>query len=147
MAIDVITKIEINRPVAAVAQYAFEPTNDPLWIGGIKEANLLTERPISKGTQVRRLAKFMGKTMDYILEVTEYHENHLMEMQTVKGPFPMVITYQFDPFGETKTFAQIRVQGSPKGFYALWDFIMAPIVRHNIINDIKQLKMILEKEI
>lgn len=50
MAIDVITKLEINRPVALVAQYAFEPTNDPLWIGGIIQAKLLTERPVDKGT-------------------------------------------------------------------------------------------------
>lgn len=146
MAIDVITKIEINRPVTAVAQYAFEPNNDPLWIGGITQAELCTERPIGKGTLVRRLAKFMGKTIDYTLEVTEFQENHLMEMQTVQGPFPMVVTYQFDKFGEDKTFAQIRVQGSPKGFYAWGDFLMAPMVRRNITQDIKRLKTILESQ-
>lgn len=85
--------------------------------------------------------------IDYVLEVTEFQENHLMEMQTVTGPFSMVVTYQFDPFGAEKTFAQIRVQGSPKGFYALGDFIMAPMVRRNITKDIKRLKAILEKEI
>lgn len=146
MAIDVNTKIEINRPIETVAQYAFEPNNDPLWIGGITEAHLRTERPIRKGTKVQRLAKFMGKTIDYTLEVTEFQENHLMEMQTVQGPFPMVVTYQFDKFGDNKTFAQIRVQGSPKGFYAWGDFLMTPMVRRNITRDIKKLKAILESQ-
>lgn len=144
MAIDVNTQLEIKRPVAAVAQYAFEPGNDPLWIGGVTQAELLTGRPIGKGTQVRRVATFLGKTIDYTLEVTEFQDNHLMEMQTAKGPFPMVVTYQFDPFGEGKTFAQIRVQGSPKGFYGLGNFLIAPMVRRNITKDIKRLKAILE---
>ena len=89
MAIDVSAKTEINLQQQTVAAFAFEPSNDPHWIGGITEAKLLTPQPIGKGTQVKRLAKFMGKEIDYILEVIEFEKDRLMVMETVKGPFPM----------------------------------------------------------
>src|SRR5438093_2445224 len=111
MAINVSTKIAIDLPAKEVANYAFEPSNDPVWIGGISKANLLTERPVGKGTRVLRLAKFMGKTIDYILEVIEFEEDHLMVMKSIKSPFPMVVTYQFDKINENKTLALIRVEG------------------------------------
>jgi hypothetical protein len=86
----------------------------------------------------------MGKEIDYILEVIEFEKDRLMVMETVKGPFPMKVTYQFDAISLNKTFAQVRVQGSSKGFYKLADFLMAPMVKKNIAKDIKRLKNILE---
>ncbi|HXL56318.1 MAG TPA: hypothetical protein VN958_08685 [Chitinophagaceae bacterium] len=41
--------------------------------------------------------------------------------------------------------AQIRVDGSVKGFYKLFDFMMAAMVKKNITADFKRLKNILEK--
>jgi hypothetical protein len=35
MPLDVTAQTEIDRDSKAVAAYAFEPTNDPIWIGGI----------------------------------------------------------------------------------------------------------------
>lgn len=144
MAIDVTARTEINRPADEVAAYAFEPMNDPVWIGGITKANLLSLRPVGKGTQVQRLAKFMGKIIDYVLEVETFEPGRLMIMRSIKSPFPMVVTYRFEPIGPDKTDAEIRVQGSPKGFYSFADFLMAPMVRRNITSDIKRLKKILE---
>jgi hypothetical protein len=53
MALDVTAQTEIKRDSRAVAAYAFEPTNDPIWIGGISQAKLLTQPPIGVGTQVQ----------------------------------------------------------------------------------------------
>src|SRR5215213_589828 len=140
MAIDVLVKTEIDRPRKEVATYAFDPDNDPLWIGGIKEAHLLTRRPVGLGTRVQRLAKFMGKTIDYVLEVTDFETDRLMVMKSLKSPFPMKVTYRFDDLDNNKTLAQIRVEGSSKGFYKLTDFLMAPMVRRNLKQDLERLK-------
>lgn len=129
MAIDVRTTIDIDRPAREVAAYAFEPSNDSVWIGGIAEARLLTGRPVGRGTQVRRVAQFLGKTIDYILEVVEFGEDRLMVMRSVKSPFPMTVTYRFDSMSEHRTRAEIHVEGSPKGWYAVADFLMAPMVK------------------
>lgn len=140
MALDVLVKTEIDRPRKEVATFAFEPDNDPLWIGGIKEAHLLTKRPVGLGTKVQRLAKFMGKTIDYVLEVIAFEEERLMVMKSVKSPFPMKVTYRFDDLENNKTLAQVRVEGSSKGFYKIADFLMAPMVRRNLKQDLERLK-------
>ena len=66
MGIDVSAKLVIAQSRKEVARYAMEPTNDPKWTKGITEAELLTERPIGMGTQVRRIAKFLGKEIHYV---------------------------------------------------------------------------------
>ena len=143
MAIDVSASILIGAPRATVAQYATEPLNDPRWIGGISHAEVLTKRPLGPGTQIRRLASFMGKTIDYILEVVEFDENALLLMKSVKGPFPIIVSYQFDHH-DSGTFMRIRVQGDSTGFYSLTDFLMAPRVRRPIQGDLERLKQVLE---
>src|SRR5262245_40705326 len=110
MALDISVQQQIARDRSSVAAYAFEPLNDPKWIGGISKAELLTPRPIGVGTQVHRLAGFMGKTIDYILEVVEFEPGRRMHMRSVKSPFPMEVTYAFDD-ANGGTSATIRVQG------------------------------------
>ena|GEM_PF-3349539 len=70
MALDVTAHMEIKRDSCkAVAAYAFEPTNDPIWIGGISYAKLLTLQPIGTGTHVQRRATFLDRTIEYVLEL------------------------------------------------------------------------------
>lgn len=146
MALDVSVHMEIQRDSKAVAAYAFEPTNDPIWIGGISHAKLLTQQPIGPGTQVERRAKFMGRTIDYILEVRTLEPDHLMIMESIKSPFPMHVTYQFDALDTGTTRAMIRVQGTARTFYGLADVLMAPMVKRNLHNDLRRLKVQMERE-
>jgi hypothetical protein len=145
MAVDVIAAIDVERKAETVAAYAFEPTNDPTWIGGISQADLLTGRPIGTGTRVRRLAKFLGRSIDYVLEVRAFETDRLMVMESVKGPFPMKVTYQLESRGPDLTGISVRVQGSAKSFYGLADILMAPMVRMNVRRDLRRLKEQLEK--
>ncbi|MDN5201040.1 hypothetical protein QQ008_06700 [Fulvivirgaceae bacterium BMA10] len=139
----VIEEIEINKNCHEVAHYAMEPNNDPIWISGISKVELLTERPIGIGTQVQRIAHFLGKQIDYILEVIEFRENELMVMKSIKSPFPMKVTYQFNNLGD-KTQAQITIEGDSKGFYKIANFLMKPKVSSSLKNDLKNLKEIME---
>jgi hypothetical protein len=146
MSLDVTAHIEIHRDSKAVATYAFEPTNDPVWIGGISQAELLTQRPIDTGTQVQRRAKFLGRTIDYILEIRSFEPEHLMVMESLKSPFPMKVTYQFDVLDAGTTLAMIRVQGTARAFYGLADVLMAPLVKRNLHHDLRRLKAKMEGE-
>jgi hypothetical protein len=38
----------------------------------------------------------MGRIIDYVLEVRTFEPDHLMVMESIKSPFPMHVTYQFD---------------------------------------------------
>ena len=70
--------------------------NDPVWISGIVEAKVLTEPPVGEGTQVERVAAFLGKRIQYVLEIVQWTPQSLMAMRSIKGPFPMEVSYEFE---------------------------------------------------
>ena len=146
MAVDVQVEVLINRPRNEVTSYAMDPGNDPIWISGIVEAKALTDPPMSTGTQVARVAKFMGKRIEYVLEVVEYDPESFLAMKSVKGPFPMEVSYRFQ---ETTggTLAQIHVQGEASGFYSkIAGPVMSLAVKRNVTKDLKRLKGLLESK-
>ena len=144
MPIDVTTQTVIRRPVAEVAGYAMNPERERDWIAGLKESKKITQGPVGKGTQVERVAYFMGKRVDYILEVADYQPSRLMDMQSVKAPFPMRVTYAFEQASDG-TSASIRVRGGMTGIIAwLTRPVISMMVRRNITKDIKRLKANLE---
>lgn len=118
MAIDVKAEVLIGRPRDDVAGFAMDADNDPIWIGGITEARTLTDPPMAKGTKVQRIASFLGKRIEYVNEVVEYDPKSLLVMRSIKGPFPMIITYDFAE-SDGGALARIRVQGEAGGFYTL----------------------------
>ena len=93
MAIDVTAELTIDAPRGHVAEYAMNSENDRVWIGVISQAQMLTEPPFGTGTQVERLASFMGRRFEYVLlEVIGYDSESLLAMKSVKGPFSMNVT-------------------------------------------------------
>jgi len=143
MSIDVTAETHIDRPIDQVAAYVMEPANDPRWIGGISEARLLTDPPIGLGAHVQRVARFLGKRIDYTHEITEYDPPNRLVMRSIAGPFPMVIHYHFDQAGDG-TDVRVRNQGSTGGFYRLADPLMGRMVQRRVAGDLKTLKRLLE---
>ena len=143
MAIDVKAEVTINRSQEDVAKYAMNPDYDAVWISGISEAKMLTDPPVREGTQVSRVASFLGKLINYVLEVVQYEPKSLLAMRSIKSPFPMQVTYEFEeaPGG---TLARIRIEGEARGFYKLAGPLMSRAAKRNITNDLKTLKDLLE---
>ena len=50
MSIDISAEVIINRSRDDVASFATNPDNDPVWIGGVVEAEMLTDPPFREGT-------------------------------------------------------------------------------------------------
>lgn len=139
MGIDVTAEIEIAAPRTEVAPYAMDPLNDPLWIGGIKEARWLTEPPLRIGARVERLASFLGREIRYVLEVEDLEREGGVRMSSIEGPFPMRITYSFSELGPERTGASIRVEGDASGFYGLASPLLARAVKRSIGGDLQRL--------
>ena len=143
MPVDVTAETTVDRPRNEVAAYAMDPANDPVWISGITEARLLTDPPLGNGTRVERVASFLGRRIEYVLEVEEHDPTAVMVMRSVKGPFPMRVTYRFDAEG-TGTRASIRVQGDAGGFYRLAAPLLSLAVKRSITRDLRNLKGLME---
>jgi Polyketide cyclase / dehydrase and lipid transport len=137
MSIDITARVHVDREPAAVAAYMTDPANDPEWIGGLREAELLGDGPVAVGSRVRRVAYFLRRRVEYVNEILALDETQL-DMESVKAPFPMRITYRFElaPDGGTEVSNRVRGGGLR---------ILAPLVRRNVQRDLERLREVLER--
>jgi carbon monoxide dehydrogenase subunit G len=145
MALDETAEIRIARPAAEVAAYMFDPANDPAWIGGISEAEPLGPPPIAAGSRVRRRASFLGRRIDYVMEVVALEPGRRLAMHAVEAPMPMDVTYEVDPAPDGAV-ARVRVQGDTGGLYRLAGPLVSVQVGRSIDGDVRRLKELLEAE-
>jgi Polyketide cyclase / dehydrase and lipid transport len=143
MAADVSISGTIERPRGLVAAYLRDPTNDAEWIGGIRSARLLTPGPVAVGSQVERVAAFLGRRVEYVLEITDLTDEAL-GMRSVRSPFPMRVRYGHRDAGDGATRVWLRVQGDAGRFYALAGPLLGAAVRRSIARDLRTLKRVLE---
>lgn len=143
-AVDVTASTIVAAPREDVAAYVTDHRNDPVWIGGITESQLEGDPPVAVGSRVRRVASFLGKRIEYVNEVVRLDPGSVLEMRSVKSPFPMVVTYSFeDADGGTRT--SVRVQGDPSALYRLAGPLLARQVKRSVQGDVERLREILEK--
>jgi hypothetical protein len=143
MAVDVTATGTIDRPRDEVAAYLRDPANDTEWIGGIRSARLLTPGPVAIGSQVERVATFLGRRVRYINQITELTADRLA-MRSVRSPFPMRVTYGHRGAGDSTTEVSVRVEGGAGRFYALGGPLLVLAVRRSIARDLRNLKQVLE---
>ena len=93
--VDVTTAIDIARPRQVVAGYVADPdharTGTPTWTVAWQ-----TEKPLTIGTRLAFVARFLGRTLSYTYEVTDFVPAGRLVMATTEGPFPMETTYTLE---------------------------------------------------
>jgi uncharacterized membrane protein len=137
---DVSVEQKIARPRDEVAAYAADWRNDKEWIGALDEVRLVQEQPL----QVGRVAKFLGKRIEYVNEVVEQEPGRRLVMRSVKAPFPMTVTYEFEDSGDGGTLMRIRAEGDAGGFYRVAAPLLSRAVRRGIAADLERLRARLE---
>jgi uncharacterized protein YndB with AHSA1/START domain len=145
MGVDVTVETHIGRPREEVARFAMDPANDTRWILTLDSARKLTDGEVGVGTRVERVASFLGKRIVYVNEVTEHSPPGRLVMRSVKAPFRMTVTYEFDDDGEGGTLARIRTDGDAGGFYSLAAPLLSQAVRRGLERDLQALKRNLER--
>ena len=143
MPVDVTATGTIGRTREEVAAYLRDPANDTSWIGGLRSARLLTPGPVTVGSQVERVASFLGRRVEYVNEITELTGDQLV-MRSVRSPFPMRVTYGHRTTGDNATEVSVRVEGDAGRFYTLLAPLLGVAVRRSIARDLRNLKHVLE---
>lgn len=144
MSVDVTVEQRIERPREEVARFAMDPANDTRWILALDTARKLTEGEVGVGTQVERVASFLGKRMEYVNEIVEHDPPRRLAMRSVKAPFPLSVEYEFDEAGDGTTLARIHTAGEGGGFYSLAGPALARMVKRGVARDLAQLKRLME---
>jgi carbon monoxide dehydrogenase subunit G len=148
MAIDVAAETVIMRPRSEVAAFVMDPANDQTWIKAFSSVEPLTDPPTAVGSQVKRVAGFMGRRIVYVMEVVELEPESRLVMKTVEGPFPMTVHYEFEPLGsegESGTLVRVRNQGGSDGFMAAFGPLMGWMVNRQVKKDLALLRSVLEE--
>ena len=143
MAVDVTVQTTIDRPRADVASFATDPANDTRWVLALSSARKLTDGPVGPGARVERVASFLGRRIEYVNEVTELVPGRRLEMRSIKAPFPMNVTYEFED-RDGGTLMRIHTEGDAGGFYRLAGPVLAAAVRRGVARDLAALKRLLE---
>jgi hypothetical protein len=91
--VDVEAEIEIGRSRDEVAAYAADPDNATAWYANIERVDWKTNPPLTVGSRIAFVARFLGRRLAYTYEVREYVAGERLVMSTADGPFPMETTY------------------------------------------------------
>lgn len=145
MAVDVVTKIVIERPCEVVAEFAGDPSNVPRWYVNIKSVEWKTPPPVRIGSEIAFVAHFLGRRMAYTYKVVEFEPARKIVMTTAEGPFPMETSYTWEALGKQRTEMTLRNRGNPSGFSRLASFLMVPAMRNANRKDLARLKSLLEQ--
>jgi hypothetical protein len=116
----------------------FDWRNDPEWIGALTGVELVTPEPFGAGSRVRRVARFLGRRMEYVNEVVELEPGRRLHMRSVVAPFPLEVAYELeDADGGTRV--RIRATGDASGFYRLAGPLLSRAVSRGIAGDLDRL--------
>ena len=146
VAVDVVTEIVIERPLAEVAAYAADPTHAPEWYVNIALVEWETSPPVQVGSRMRFVARFLGRRLAYTYEVVDLVPGERLVMRTAQGPFPMETTYTWQSSGAARTRMTLRNRGEPAGFGAVTAPVMAAAIRRANRKDLDALKRHLERD-
>ena len=144
MSVDVMATTVIERPIDDVSEFAGDPSNAPRWYRRISSAEWETDPPIMLGSRIAFRARFMGRDLAYVYEVTEYTPGEQVAMRTAEGPYPKATTYTWRPVGPDKTHMTLRNHGEPSGFSRLMAPLMSRAMRRAMEQDLDDLKRLLE---
>jgi hypothetical protein len=139
-----LTSVTIGRPIDEVAPFAAEPSNAPQWYVNIDSVRWNTEPPLTVGSQVDFVARFLGRRLQYTYEVVEYVPQTRFVICTAEGPFPMETTYTWTADGSGTTMT-LRNRGEPSGFSRVVAPLLATAMRRANLKDLQRLKALLEQ--
>ena len=142
--VDVTTEIDIDRPRSDVAAYAVDPDNATAWYENIDAVDWKSPPPVTVGTQVSFVARFLGRRLEYVYEVVASTPGERFVMRTTQGPFPMETTYVWKDNASGGTRMTLQNRGEPTGLLRMAWPIMASAMRRANRKDLGRLKAILE---
>jgi uncharacterized protein YndB with AHSA1/START domain len=140
-ALDVSVTDVVDASPARVRKIMFDPRQDPSWMAAVKRVEPLTEE-LRSGARVRRIGRFLGRTLRWTTEVTSVSAQTL-DLQIVDGPMRGTVTYLIEPEGAGSR-VTIRNVGHAPGFAPRWLLTFA--MRRSLAADLRRLAKVAESE-
>jgi hypothetical protein len=94
---------------------------------------------------VHRIGSFLGRRIEWIMDVVDHVPARRLVMHAIRSPFPMDVTYELAPT-EGGTHASIRIQGEAGGMYGLLGPLTPLMVRRSVQSDLGRMKRAVERD-
>src|ERR1700733_1878676 len=128
---DITESLQIAKTPPIIARTMFDPTRDPLWIGGVVKIEFLAMRPSPLGVRVRRYGAFMGRQFSWVTEVIFNEPNRKLVMRVVEGPMEGEVSYDIVP---TKDGSVVRIRDNSSSRFSMLG--MAWMLRRSVRADL-----------
>ena len=135
----------IDRPLEEVFAFLSDPRKDPEWSGASDEMLPIDPgEPIRSGKRFQQIGSFLGRRLEFLVEVTAYEENHRFGMKVVSGPFRFagVRTVETEDGYTRVTFTG---GGESHGFFRLAEPLLEKVAALRLKRDLATLKQVLER--
>ena len=135
--------VVINRPSEQVFDFLANPLNDPQWSSASVEMRKTSGGPVGVGATFRQVGRFLGRRLEFALEVTAYEPNRKFGMKVTAGPikFAGIRVLETVPDGTRVTF---KGGGQSSGFFRIADPLLARAAERQLTADLAALKAVLE---
>lgn len=111
-------EITIERPVEAVFDYVADQTHEPRYNRSMVRAEKRTSGPVGKGTQFESAVRSGGRSVEMLIEITEYDRPRRLASNTTmrQADIDYVLTFVPVPSGTRMSWSgEVR----PKGAFRL----------------------------
>lgn len=123
--------VNIARTPLDVWEFVIEPDNEKFWHTDVTEGQVLSDRPLAAGSQVRWVMNF-GGPRPVTLRVVRFEpvrRHELRAEHAVMGLTP-TLTYELEPEGDSTMFAR-TIDMNPAGIARA----ITPVMRRNVIKN------------
>jgi carbon monoxide dehydrogenase subunit G len=137
--------VEIDRAASEVWDWLTDPSRVPEWQSSLVSAEQVGGEPMGVGTRIHDARRFGGRTIDSVVEVTEYEPQRLFTLHGISGPVRFDIRQRLEPLGEDRTRVAVEARADPGGLSRF----TAPLISHRAERemrcDFERLKQLLER--
>ena len=135
--------VQVARPIDEVFAYVADARNRPRWDESVDSEELTSPEPIGVGSTVRTKFRSMDRPYEYTWEIVEYEPPVRMRVESISGPFPTTLVFQFSE-QHGGTLVEASVTGRPTGLMRLFQPKVARTTQANLDNGYTRLKRLLE---
>ncbi len=133
----------INKPAEDVFAFVTDVANFAKWNKQAGPAEQSSEGPVGLGTKYRGSYDIMGRTMQWVSEITEYEPNRKAVQKISMGPTEMTMGWFVEPMEGGAKFT-IRSEGAMGGLAKLVGPLMDRTMEKQMEENLARLKALLE---
>ena len=135
--------VVINRPVEQVFEFVCDLENDPKWTPGTVMRRT-SQGPLGVGTTFEQHDRFMGRRMNFSVEVTDYEPPRKIGLKTTSGQLSFGGHRMFEPVNEGATRVTFAGEGHAPGLMKLAEPLLAAAGERRLRVQLGNLKRLLE---